>query len=118
MACCLPWHAPWSWRWNPQKAWAVAHAFGVHDRLWLQLLARRAPLEEVAPEYESLLAPYKTRFLQRQVSGVQIFDGDNGAARGGVVTFDDFNQERFDYLVVALGGVANLGAPYAFWARA
>lgn len=78
--------------------------------LLYELLGGRAPLDEVAPEYEDLLKPYNTRFKQRRVSGVQVFNGDNGNARGGVVVFDDYEQEPFDYLVVALGGVANLGA--------
>jgi Pyridine nucleotide-disulphide oxidoreductase len=85
-----------------------------HDRfvfkpLMYELLGNRAPDSEVAPPYSTLLAPTSVRFLQQTIKAVKPADSEGGGV-GGSVTLGDGSSLDYDWLVVALGGVVNLGA--------
>ena len=84
-----------------------------HDRfvfkpLMYELLGKRASQEEVAPEFPKLLAPYPTRFVQNAVKAIK--PDKDGVTDCGRVELQNGDTLEYDYLVVAMGGVIDLGA--------
>ena len=64
----------------------------------------------MAPPYTDLFADYSVKFKQANVKKIAPHEGDREDGAGGVVAFEDGSEQSFDWLVVSLGGVINLGA--------
>lgn len=90
----------------------------VFKPLLYELLNGGATAAEVAPSFQSLLAPYSIRFVQGSVAGVapEAPLRDGGSAGGGAVTLESGETLGYDWLVVALGAEADArGIPGASW---
>ena len=96
---------------KPQVTLIDQHSRFLFKPLMYELLGNRAPTEEVAPGFTTLLAQYGTRFLQRKVTGVEFAEpSQSGAEQSVKVQIEGGEDEPFDWIIVALGGVINTGA--------
>ena len=73
---------------------------------------------QVAPPFIELLAPFGVRFKQDRIESVAPESSETASAlssssSAGTVTLQGGEQLSFDYLVVAMGGVINMGVPSA-----
>lgn len=72
-----------------------------------ELLSDSVQPWEVAPRFDKLLAPYRTRFVQGQVAAVEPAGGPGeGDAAAGRVVLKDGDAIEYDWLVLAIGADA------------